>query len=545
MADSQSKGKTGKRALAVTVVLVIVAAGVLSAFNIRSSSGGGNTQSGQQTQTAYRETKVERGDIVVGANETATATLKTRNIFSEISAKVLEVYVKPGEYVKEGDPLIKISVEDVQEQIDTLERDYRKAQLDYNQAKLDHQQGLLKARETFDTTVTKSGSAEAVYKLTLERLELDLINAKNAVADLQREISSYTRMLRYVTGDNAEYTDIQLAYERAEKELTEIKQQLRATPTDAPNYEGLQLMYQEAQNDRDLLYASYQQIGRDYTSEYGDLNDEDQIKDRRKTARDKLITAQNALTEAENNLALKKLEAEQTRKSSVNGAENADSIYHLTIQQLENTMALKEITVAEAKKKIDDTKDFLKNAVLTAPCNGRIASVSCVEGDKIQAESTLAVLSDTDNVLVYTSVAQDDIAHIELGQEAAVTLNAFDTVTFVGEVDSIATSPARSATGSANYTVTVKIEGDVSKVFEGMTGSVTLITRQQKNVLFVSNRCVYSRDGVSYVKVKDDAGEISEVQVTTGFSNGRNVEVVTGLEEGQTVLIESQVVGGA
>lgn len=45
----------------------------------------------------------------------------------------------------------------------------------------------------------------------------------------------------------------------------------------------------------------------------------------------------------------------------------------------------------------------------------------------------------------------------------------------------------------------------------------------------------------SYVKVRDDSGNIVKQEVTTGFSDGVHVEVVAGLSEGDIVLIESKV----
>ena len=57
----------------------------------------------------------------------------------------------------------------------------------------------------------------------------------------------------------------------------------------------------------------------------------------------------------------------------------------------------------------------------------------------------------------------------------------------------------------------------------------------------MSNRAIF-RDGTrSYVKVRDENGSIVEKDVTTGFSDGVNVEITEGLSQGDTVLIESKV----
>lgn len=89
--------------------------------------------------------------------------------------------------------------------------------------------------------------------------------------------------------------------------------------------------------------------------------------------------------------------------------------------------------------------------------------------------------------------------------------------------------------------MTVTLQGDTSGLYEGMTGEVTFVTKETQEVLYVSNRAIF-RDGTrSYVKVRDEAGNIQEKDVVTGFSDGVNVEIVEGLSEGDTVLIESKV----
>ena len=70
---------------------------------------------------------------------------------------------------------------------------------------------------------------------------------------------------------------------------------------------------------------------------------------------------------------------------------------------------------------------------------------------------------------------------------------------------------------------------------------MTFITRTTKEVLYISNRAVIRTGGKSYVKIKTEDGTIKTTEVTTGFSDGVNVEILSGLSEGDIVLIESKV----
>ena len=79
---------------------------------------------------------------------------------------------------------------------------------------------------------------------------------------------------------------------------------------------------------------------------------------------------------------------------------------------------------------------------------------------------------------------------------------------------------------------------------KGMTGDITFITKETQEVMYVSNRAV-TRDGKkSYVKVKDENGNIKITEVKTGFSDGVNVEIIEGLNVGDVVLIESKIQNG-
>ena len=137
------------------------------------------------------------------------------------------------------------------------------------------------------------------------------------------------------------------------------------------------------------------------------------------------------------------------------------------------------------------------------------------------------------------SVSQEDISQITVGDEADISLSAYDEV-FSGEV---ASSSASSSAGSftVNYEVEVHFTGDTGKVYSGMTGEVTFAGKVVEDVLYVSNRAVQLDGSTSWVRVKDEDGTIRRQDIVTGFSNGTVVEVESGLEEGQTVLIESQV----
>jgi HlyD family secretion protein len=73
-----------------------------------------------------------------------------------------------------------------------------------------------------------------------------------------------------------------------------------------------------------------------------------------------------------------------------------------------------------------------------------------------------------------------------------------------------------------------------------MNASVTIILDQAQNVLTVPESAVQTEGRNSVVEVQKDDGSTEKVAVQTGLSDGSNVEITDGLEEGQTVIIPTR-----
>ena len=196
---------------------------------------------------------------------------------------------------------------------------------------------------------------------------------------------------------------------------------------------------------------------------------------------------------------------------------------------------------------VEEYAEFCENAgddgVIYAPIDGIVSSVSVSEGDSIMQNATIVTLMDTSSVYLSTSVSEEDITALTVGQECTVSLTAYDNKNFSGEIDTISAEPARSS-GSVSYTVTVKLDTRNSlNVLEGMSGDVTFLQHQVTDVLTVNVNAITFRDGHSYVKVYDDSGNIVEKEVRTGFSDGRSVEI-TGVSAGDKLLAKITLSGG-
>ena len=197
-------------------------------------------------------------------------------------------------------------------------------------------------------------------------------------------------------------------------------------------------------------------------------------------------------------------------------------------------------TYNETLEKWNEFSTYIDGNAVCARYNGVITGVELEAGDKISTGTSLVTLYDMDEVTMTVTVDEDDMTDISLGSAANIALTVYPEDTFTAKVTAIGDATSDS-NGNITYDVTVTLEGDVSGLFQGMTGDVTFVTEQTEEVLYVSHRAIITEDDKTYVKVKTADGSIVKKEITTGLSDDSNVEISGDIAEGDIVLIESSI----
>ena len=134
-------------------------------------------------------------------------------------------------------------------------------------------------------------------------------------------------------------------------------------------------------------------------------------------------------------------------------------------------------------------------------------------------------------------LTQVDTPKVKVGNKVTVAFDAFPGKTFTGKVISIDTI-GNVASGVTSYPAYIKLDSEIPEIFSNMTASANIISQIKDNVLLVPTNAVQSQNGTSIVRVMK-SGQIQEVEVETGLSSGTQYEIVSGLKEGDTILIGS------
>lgn len=154
--------------------------------------------------------------------------------------------------------------------------------------------------------------------------------------------------------------------------------------------------------------------------------------------------------------------------------------------------------------------------------------------DYIMEETELCTLTPYDTAEINLTVDELDISRLSIGQPVTVTLDALPGQSFDGSITLIDPNGS-SAGGDTKYTVTVSI-ARTQDMLEGMNASVTAELACHDGLLLIPAAALYEDAGGTYVYTGTDKnGEPSgPVAVTTGLSDGTNVEITGGLSDGDS-----------
>lgn len=151
-------------------------------------------------------------------------------------------------------------------------------------------------------------------------------------------------------------------------------------------------------------------------------------------------------------------------------------------------------------------------------------------------EITAFTIASNDNMILSVNVDELDINSVNINQEATITMDAIEDKTFTGKVTRVSNTASSAGSGVAKYTVEITVEKD-EQMKSGMNASVTIVIENKENILTLPVTAIQEKGNQSFVYTsKDSDGNLSgEVAVTTGLSDGDNVEITEGLTEGDVV----------
>jgi RND family efflux transporter MFP subunit len=225
---------------------------------------------------------------------------------------------------------------------------------------------------------------------------------------------------------------------------------------------------------------------------------------------------------------------------NLKGAANTTlkKVYQEQVNIAEANWETAKLNLEIAELSLESAELNLEKAVIVAPFDGVVAAITITEGKEISA-ATLATpaisLVDTSEIELRGFIDEIDSAMVQLGQEANILLDALPDEEVKGEVAFI--SPIGTVrAGVVSYETTITLENPVAGLRDGMTATAKVIIERRDDVLLIPNRANWGTRENPMVKVYID-GQVEEREITLGLTDGINTEVLSGLEEGEKVVL--------
>jgi HlyD family secretion protein len=203
--------------------------------------------------------------------------------------------------------------------------------------------------------------------------------------------------------------------------------------------------------------------------------------------------------------------------------------------------------VAQARASLDQLEEQLSYTTVVSPIDGEVLSRDVQVGDAVSSilvlgstATQIMTLGDTHQVYVKGKVDESDIGHVYLGQPARIKVESFKDKTFNGKVTKIVPLGVEKD-NVTTFEVWVSIDNPNGELKANMTANAEIILSEHKGVLTVPEQAlIYDNSGKAFVEVPDSKAKDGKkrVPVTAGISNGTRTEIISGVKQGDDVVLQ-------
>jgi len=208
-----------------------------------------------------------------------------------------------------------------------------------------------------------------------------------------------------------------------------------------------------------------------------------------------------------------------------------------------------QLTVVQRQSSLYNAQRNLADYSIRAPFDGVIAAVNVKKGDTVSSGTAVVTIITTQS-LVDISLNEIDIVNVHQDNKATITFDAIENLSISGSV-AVVDMIGTTSQGVVAYNVTVAFDTQDERIKPGMSASATIITSIKQDVLIVPSTAVKTQGTVSYVEVPGNPvaedqigktialGSTQRKVVTIGVPDDTSTEIVSGLNEGDQVIVKT------
>ena len=226
---------------------------------------------------------------------------------------------------------------------------------------------------------------------------------------------------------------------------------------------------------------------------------------------------------------------------------NKQNVAKAQVAVLKAKIAQSQAEVVRDEANLKQLEEQLSYTDITSPLDGIVLSRDVQMGDAVSSILVLGsgatlvmTLGDTSEVYVKGKVDESDIGKVYLGQPARIKVESFKDKTFYGKVTKISPMGVEKD-NVTTFEVRVSINNPGGELKAEMTANAEIILDEHKNVLQIpEGAIIYDKDKKASVEIPDPKAKdgMRKLAVNIGISNGAKTEVLSGLKEGDQVVLQ-------
>ncbi|HEX6976773.1 MAG TPA: efflux RND transporter periplasmic adaptor subunit [Patescibacteria group bacterium] len=182
---------------------------------------------------------------------------------------------------------------------------------------------------------------------------------------------------------------------------------------------------------------------------------------------------------------------------------------------------------------------------VVAPSTGVFSNTGLVEGMIVGSDSSsastgaststkLGIIKSAANPILSFNLAEIDVPKVKIGQKATITFDSIPDKTFTGKVVAVDKTGAIS-NNVTSYPAIIILDTTSDLILPNMSATASIIIETKSDILIAPTSAVQTQSGASTVRVLKN-GQVENVEVTTGLSSDTQIEIVSGLQEGDEVV---------
>ena len=525
-----------KRLILAAIVILIIGVFVIRAH-----------QSGSKGPTPQTDT-VKRGTVMASVSGNGVLQpLTTVEVRSNVGGTVVQLAVDEGDRVKAGQLICKIDPSDSISALEQARADYSSSGAKVAQSKqalsmqrLQTSAGIISAEQAVEASRQKLAESQQEAALQPRLTREAISQAKSSLESAEASLTQTTSALtpQKLASAKAAYDQAKASYDENERTLKRQLALLDKGFVSQSQVDSAQAQFDTSKAQLESAKSKFDTVK--------DESDQDL-----KSAKSKVAQAKSALAAAEANRVQDTIKVKELAAARASLKQAVASLATARSSAYQDQM--KSGDILQAKAQMAKSEAALENAqtqvgytTITAPCSGVVVAKYVEKGSIVTAGRqaiggssgagiTVVEIADTSKMQVVVDVDETDVSKIRLGQEVDVKVDALPDELFPAKVTKIAPK-AEVNQNVTTVPVTVQLAHADSRLKPQMNATCDFVINRKENVLYIPVEALTETDSGDEVTIVDHDKQVVR-KIKVGLSGDDYCEIVSGLKEGDTVII--------